>query len=83
MQIGIRARTAQVQKIVLIGTARMLRKFLKSKAADWLDFKSNFQYSFTVCQLNNNGSKGYTIKPETLEHGTQVQQLNTGGKLKH
>ena len=31
-QIGITAGTAQVQKTVLLGTARILRRFLKSKA---------------------------------------------------
>ena len=49
-QIGITAGTAQVQKTVLLGTARILRKVLEIQGYWlWLDFSSNFQYSFTVC----------------------------------
>ena len=48
-QVGITAGTAQVQKTVLLGTARILRKVLEIKDYWlWLDFNSNFQYSFTV-----------------------------------
>ena len=49
-QIGIRAGTAQVQKVVLLETARILRKVLEIEGY-WLrlDFNSIFQYSFTVC----------------------------------
>ena len=50
-QSGITAGTAQVQKTVLLGMARILRKVLEVL---WLDFNSIFQYIFTVCQLNNN-----------------------------
>ena len=49
-QIGISARTAQVQKAVLLGTARILRKVLKIYGYWlWLDFNSIFQYNFTKC----------------------------------
>ena len=49
-QIGITAGTAQVQKTVLFGTARILRKVLEILGYWlWLDFNSLFQYSFTVC----------------------------------
>ena len=49
-QIGITAGTAQVQKIVLLGMARILRKVLEIKGCWlWLDFSSNFQCSFAVC----------------------------------
>ena len=49
-QIGITAGTAQVQKTVLLGTARILRKVLEIKGYWlWLHFNSIFQYSFTVC----------------------------------
>ena len=48
-QIGVTAGTAQVQKRVLLGTARILRKVLEIYGCWlWLDFSSNFQYSFTV-----------------------------------
>ena len=49
-QIGIIVGTAQVQKIVLLGTSRILRKVLEIEGCWlWLDFNGNFQYSFTVC----------------------------------
>ena len=49
-QIGITVGTAQVQKTVLFGTARILRKVLEILGYWlWLDFNSLFQYSFTVC----------------------------------
>ena len=49
-QIGITVGTAQVQKTILLGTARILRKGLEIYSCWlWLDFNSNFQYSFTVC----------------------------------
>ena len=49
-QIGITAGTAQVQKTVLLGMARILRKVLEIEDYWlWLDFSSVFQYSFTVC----------------------------------
>ena len=49
-QIGITAGIAQVQKIVLLGTARILRKVLEIKGYWlWFDFNSIFRYSFTVC----------------------------------
>ena len=49
-QIGITAGTAQVQKTVLFGTARILRKVLEILGYWlWLDFNSVFQYSFTLC----------------------------------
>ena len=49
-QIGITAGTAQVQKTVLLGMARILRKVLEiSGYWLWLDFNSIFKYSFTVC----------------------------------
>ena len=49
-QTGITAGTAQVQKTLLLGTARILRKVLELEGY-WLrlDFNSIFQYSFTVC----------------------------------
>ena len=49
-QIGITAGTAQVQKTVLLKTARILRKVLEILGYWlWLDFNSVFQYSFTLC----------------------------------
>ena len=43
-QIGIKAGTAQVQKTVLLGIARILRKVLEIYGCWlWLDFKSNLQ----------------------------------------
>ena len=49
-QIDITAGTAQVQKTVILGTARILRKVLEIKGYWlWLGFNSIFQYSFTVC----------------------------------
>ena len=49
-QIGIAVGTAQVQKTVLLGMARILRKVLEIKGCWlWLNFNSNFQYSFTMC----------------------------------
>ena len=49
-QIGITVGTAQVQKTVLLGTAKILRKVLEILGyCLWLDFSSIFQYSFTVC----------------------------------
>ena len=49
-QIGITTETAQVQKTVLLGTARTLRKVLKIYGYWlWHNFNSIFQYSFTVC----------------------------------
>ena len=48
-QIGITAGTTQVQKTVLLETPRILRKVLEIQSYWlWLDFKSIFQYSFTV-----------------------------------
>ena len=48
-QIGITAGTAQVQKTVLLGTARILRMVLEMESYWlWLDFNSIFQYSFAV-----------------------------------
>ena len=49
-QIGIAVKTAQVQKTVLLGTLRILRKILEIYGYWlWLDFNSILQYSFTVC----------------------------------
>ena len=49
-QIGITTGTAQVQNTVLLRMARIMRKVLKIKDYWlWLDFKSIFQYSFTMC----------------------------------
>ena len=49
-QIGIAVGTAQVQKTVLFGTARILRKVLEILGYWlWLDFNSISQYSFNVC----------------------------------
>ena len=49
-QIGITAGVAQVQKTVLLGMVRIFRKVLEIESCWlWLDFSSNFQYSFTVC----------------------------------
>ena len=49
-QIGITARTAQVQKTLLLGMARILRKVLEIYSYWlWLDFNSIFQYGFTLC----------------------------------
>ena len=49
-QIGITVGTVQVQKTVLLGTARILRKVLEINGYWlWFDFNSIFQYSFTVC----------------------------------
>ena len=49
-QIGITVGPAQVQKTVLLDTARILRKALEIKDYWlWLHFNSIFQYSFTVC----------------------------------
>ena len=48
-QIGITAGTAQVQKTVLLGMARILTRVLEIEGYWlWLDFNSIFQYSFTV-----------------------------------
>ena len=48
-QIGVTVGTAQVQKTVLFGTARISRKVLEIQSYWlWLDFNSIFQYSFTV-----------------------------------
>ena len=48
--IGITAGTAQVQKRVLLGTAKILRKVLEIyNYWLWLDFNSIFLYSLTVC----------------------------------
>ena len=48
--IGITAGTAQVQKRVLLGTAKILRKVLEIyNYWLWLDFNIIFQYSLTVC----------------------------------
>ena len=48
-QIAITAGTAQVQKTVLLGTARILRTVLEIYGYWlWLDFNSIFQNSFTV-----------------------------------
>ena len=48
-QIGITAGRAKVQKTVLLGTARILRKVLEIEDYWlWLDFNSIFQYSFIV-----------------------------------
>ena len=49
-QIGITAGTAQVQKTVLLGAARILRKVLEIYGC-WLrlDFNSIFQSNCTVC----------------------------------
>ena len=56
-QIGITAGTVQVQKTVLLGTAKILRNVLEIYGYWlWLDFNSIIQYSFTVCQLNNNNN---------------------------
>ena len=49
-KVGITAGTAKVQKAVLLGTARILRKFLEIYGCWlWLDFNSNFKYNFTAC----------------------------------
>ena len=49
-ETGITAGTAQVQKKVLLGKARILRKILEIKGYWlWLNFNSISQYSFTVC----------------------------------
>ena len=49
-QIGITAGTAQVQKTVLLETARIMRKALEILGYWlWLDFNITSQYSFTVC----------------------------------
>ena len=49
-ETGISARTAQLQRTVLLGTARILRKVLEIQDYWlWLDFNRIFQYSFTVC----------------------------------
>ena len=48
-QIGITAGTAQVQKTVLLGAARILRNVPEIYGYWlWLDFNSTLQYSFTV-----------------------------------
>ena len=48
-QIDITGVTPQVQKTVLLGTARILEKVLEIYGYWlWLDFNSIFQYSFTV-----------------------------------
>ena len=48
-QIGITVGTAQFQKTVLLGAARILRKVLEILGCWlWLDFNSSFQYSLTV-----------------------------------
>ena len=46
-QIGITAGTAQVQRTVLLGTARILRKVLEIKCCG--SISSFFKYSFNVC----------------------------------
>ena len=47
---GIAVGTAQVQKAVLLGTVRILRKVLEIEDYRlWLDFNSMFQSSFTLC----------------------------------
>ena len=49
-EIGIAVGTAQVQKAVLLGTVRILRKVLEIEDYRlWLDFNSMFQSSFTLC----------------------------------
>ena len=49
-QIGITVGAVKVQKIVSLGTARILRKVLEIEGYWlWLDFNSIFQYSFSVC----------------------------------
>ena len=49
-QIGITVGAGKAQKIVLLGTARILRKVLETEGYWlWLDFNSIFQDSFSVC----------------------------------
>ena len=49
-QIGITVGAVKVQKTVLLGTARILRKVLEIEGYWlWLDFNSILQYSFSVC----------------------------------
>ena len=61
-QIGITAVTAQVQKTVLLGTTRILRKVLEIYGYWlWLDFSSIFQYSFTVCELSNDDNNNFKL----------------------
>ena len=49
-EIGIAVGTAQVQKAVLLGTVRILRKVLEIEDYRlWLDFNSMFQSSLTLC----------------------------------
>ena len=49
-EIGITAEIGKVQKIVLLGTARILRKALEIYGYWlWLDFERIFQYRLTVC----------------------------------
>ena len=49
-EIDITAETGQVQKTVLLGTARILSMVLEIYCSRlWLDFERIFQYSFTVC----------------------------------
>ena len=49
-QIGITVGAVQVQKTVLLRTARILRNVLEIEGYWlWLDFNSIFQYNFSVC----------------------------------
>ena len=90
-QIGITARKEQVQKTVLLGTARILRKALEiSGYWLWLDFNIIFQYSFTVCQLNNNNnnnninnndSSNNSNNNEALVKWMKVDNINCNSNL--
>ena len=48
-QIGITVGTAQVQKTVLLGTTRILRKFLKSKATRCGSISTVFSSIVLLC----------------------------------
>ena len=48
-QIGITAETAQVQKTVLLGTARILRKVLESKATGCGSISTVFSSIVLMC----------------------------------
>ena len=48
-QIGIKAETAQIQKTVLLGTARFLERFLKSKATGCALISTVFPNIVSLC----------------------------------
>ena len=62
-QIGITAGTAQLQKTILVGTARIFRKVLEMYWL-WLDFKSIFQYNNNNNNNNNSNNNNNNNKKQ-------------------